>query len=62
MNRYEELLELVKSFEKDFHKYYNRGNKTAGIRLRKQMQDLRLFAKAVRDEVQDLNRNKEMPE
>jgi hypothetical protein len=52
MNRFKELLTLVQTFEPDFTKFYNKGNQEAGIRLRKKMQDLRAFAKAVRDEVQ----------
>ncbi len=51
MNRYQELQELVQSFEKDFIKCYDKGNKEAGVRLRKKMQVLRAFAKAVREEV-----------
>ena len=54
MNRYDELQNLVRSFEKDFTKFYGKGNKEAGVRLRKQMQELRAFAKSVRDEVQNL--------
>jgi hypothetical protein len=53
MNRYEELQALIRTFEKDFTKFYDKGNKEAGIRLRKQMQTLRAFAKLVRDEVQE---------
>jgi hypothetical protein len=52
MNRYEELLALVKTFETDFTKFYDRGNKEAGIRLRKHMQTLRTFGKGVRQDVQ----------
>jgi hypothetical protein len=55
MNRYEELQALIRTFEKDFTKFYDKGNKEAGIRLRKNMQTLRAFAKAVRDEVQEKN-------
>ncbi|MBD1210081.1 MAG: histone H1 [Ignavibacteria bacterium] len=55
MNRYEELQALIRTFEKDFTKFYDKGNKEAGIRLRKQMQTLRAFAKTVRDEVQEKN-------
>jgi hypothetical protein len=54
MDRYDELQNLVRSFEKDFKKFYKKGNKEAGIRLRKQMQALRAFAKNVRNEVQNL--------
>lgn len=55
MNRYEELQALIRTFEKDFTKFYDKGNKEAGIRLRKHMQTLRAFAKTVRDEVQEKN-------
>lgn len=41
--------------ERDFVKAYIKGNKEAGIRLRKQMQALRAFAKSVRDEVRALH-------
>jgi hypothetical protein len=53
MNRYEELQALIRTFETDFNKFYNRGNKEAGIRLRKHMQTLRTFAKGVRQDVQE---------
>jgi hypothetical protein len=52
MDRYEELLKMVRSFEKDFQKFYEKGNKTAGVRVRKDMQELRRFAKSIRDEIQ----------
>jgi hypothetical protein len=55
MNRYEELQALIRTFEKDFTKFYDKGNKEAGVRLRKNMQTLRAFAKAIRDEVQETN-------
>jgi hypothetical protein len=53
IERYHELLVLVQTFEKDFVKFYERGNKEAGVRLRKHMQTLRQFAQQVRDEVQE---------
>ncbi len=53
MNRYQELLDLVKSFEKDFEKFFEKNNKTAGVRVRKHMQELRKFAQEIRGEVQD---------
>lgn len=59
MNRYQELLDLVKSFEKDFEKFYVKHNKTAGVRVRKHMQDLRQLAQEIRVEIQSL---KEGPE
>ena len=57
MDRYKELLELIQSFEKDYLKFYAKGNKAAGIRLRKHMQMLREYAKKVRSEVQEINKS-----
>lgn len=59
MDKYKELLDMVKSYEENFIKFYYRGNKAAGVRLRKNMQELRNFAKNVRDEVQDLNKKRD---
>lgn len=52
MNRLQELLELVQSFEKDFDKFYVKGNKSAGTRVRKAMADLKRKAQEIRNEVQ----------
>ena len=57
MDRYQELLELVQESEVDFFKFYKKGNKTAGVRLRKRMQEIRAFALDVRNEVQTINKN-----
>lgn len=59
MDRYQEMVDLVQTFEKDFEKFYKKGNKTAGIRLRKHMQSIRRFAKTIRDEVQATNADRE---
>jgi uncharacterized membrane protein (DUF106 family) len=56
MDRYKQLQEMVESFEKDFRKFYEKGNKTAGIRLRKHMQQLRSYAREIRDEVQEIKK------
>jgi hypothetical protein len=55
MDRYQQLIEMIASFHQDFIKFYQRGNKTAGIRLRKDMQSLRKLAKDIRFEVQRIN-------
>jgi len=60
MDRYQELLDLVATFEKDFFKFYEKGNKAAGIRLRKNMQDLRKFSKSIRAEVQMINKQRDI--
>ncbi len=54
MSRYTELVELVQTFEKDFIKFYDKGNKSAGTRVRKQMAELKRKAQDIRIEVQEL--------
>ena len=53
-NRFSEVRDLVDSLESDFEKFYERGNKAAGTRVRKGMQDLKKLAQDVRTHVQDL--------
>ncbi|MFQ5798253.1 MAG: histone H1 [Bacteroidota bacterium] len=52
MNRFQELKDLVSSFEKDFIKFYEKGNKSAGTRVRKAMNELKRKAQEIRKEVQ----------
>ena len=54
MSRYKELQDLLASFEKDFEKFYDKGNKSAGTRLRKAMNDLKRKAQEIRKEVQEI--------
>lgn len=54
MSRYSELVDLVQSFEKDFIKFYDKGNKSAGTRVRKHMADLKRKAQEIRVEVQEI--------
>ena len=53
MEKYTQLVDFVKSLESDFEKFYNKGNKASGTRLRKGMQDLKALAQAIRVEIQD---------
>jgi len=53
MNRFEELKTLVLSLENEFHNFYEKGNKAAGTRVRKGMQDLKKIAQEVRTNVLD---------
>lgn len=59
MNKYQELENLVASLKDDFEKFYDKQNKAAGTRVRKGMQDLTVFAKQTRTEVQEM-KNSEM--
>ena len=51
MNRFPELQELLNSLESDFAKFYEKGNKTAGIRTRKGLQALRRLAQDIRMDI-----------
>jgi len=54
MNRYQELQALLASFEPDFDKFYVKGNKSAGTRVRKAMNELKKKAQEIRLEVQSM--------
>ena len=54
MSRFTELRDLLDSFEKDFAKFYEKGNKSAGTRVRKHMNELKKKAQEIRKEVQDM--------
>ena len=56
MDRFNQLKELIDSFEKDFDKFYNKENKAAGVRVRKNMQQLRQVAQEIREEVQNMKK------
>lgn len=58
MSRYTELQEMLASFEKDFEKFYDKGNKSAGTRVRKAMNDLKRLAQDIRKEVQEMKTDK----
>ena len=51
-NRFDELKNMVMALEDDFSKFYEKGNKAAGTRVRKGMQDLKELAQNIRVEVQ----------
>ena len=48
----EQVHGLVESLGTDFGKFYGKGNKAAGTRVRKGMQSLKVWAQEVRKEVQ----------
>lgn len=51
MNRTEELQSLVANFSIEYDKFTEKGNKTAGTRARKYLQEIRNLSKDVRDEI-----------
>lgn len=54
MSRFDEIKSLIGNFEDDMDKFYNKGNKAAGTRARKGLQELRKLSQEVRLEIQDI--------
>jgi hypothetical protein len=52
MDKFEQLKQLVLATEEDVQKF-NSGNKAAGTRVRKAMQDVKTLAQEIRVEVQE---------
>jgi hypothetical protein len=51
MELYEQLKNLVAELEEDFSKFYEKGNKTAGTRVRKGCQDIKNLCQDIRVDV-----------
>ncbi len=53
MSKFSDLSEFVAGLEGDFSKFYDKGNKAAGTRIRKAMQDLKQMAQDIRSDIQN---------
>jgi exonuclease VII small subunit len=56
MEKFKELKALVESMEDDATKFYEKGNRAAGTRIRKGMQELKKMAQDIRVEVQGMKK------
>ena len=54
MEKYQNMLTHLKQLEDDCNKFYVKGNKAAGTRLRKQLQALKELAQNMRIEIQEI--------
>jgi len=54
MSKFADLKGFVDGLEDDFGKFYDKGNKAAGTRVRKAMQELKGMAQDIRIEVQNM--------
>jgi len=52
MNEFEAIKSMLMSLEKDFEKFYDKGNNAAGTRVRKGLQDLKNKCQEIRLYVQ----------
>ena len=57
MNKFQELVDLVQSFQKDFEKFYEKQNKSAGTRVRKHMATLKRKAQEIRNDIQAIKKD-----
>ncbi len=53
MTTFEKIQEAVKAAQDDVDKFFVKGNKSAGTRIRKTMQELKVLAQELRLEVQN---------
>jgi hypothetical protein len=53
MEKFNELEALVASMKEDVVKFYEKGNKAAGVRVRKALQDVKALAQAIRVNVSE---------
>lgn len=54
MSRIEEVKNVMTELEEDLEKFYEKGNKAAGTRARKQLQNLKKLSQEIRLEIQDI--------
>ncbi len=53
MSRYDEMNELLDELRPDVKKFYDKGNKAAGTRARKTLQEVKKKAQEIRMEIQE---------
>lgn len=51
MDKFTELETLVASMKEDIIKFYDKSNKAAGVRVRKNLQDVKSLAQAIRVDI-----------
>lgn len=56
MENFNDLKTMIASMEEDVVKFYEKGNKAAGVRVRKTLQEVRTLAQAMRLEVSAKNK------
>jgi hypothetical protein len=56
MENFNELKNTLLAIEEDAAKFYDKGNKAAGVRLRKGLQDIKSLAQSVRQDVSTKNK------
>ena len=58
MESYNKLIEILEEAKKDATKAYDKENVSAGIRIRKLMQEVKDLAQDIRKEIAEIRKNK----
>jgi len=56
MENFNDLKAMIAGMEEDVTKFYEKGNKAAGVRVRKALQDVKTLAQNMRQEVSAKNK------
>jgi hypothetical protein len=56
MENYNKIIAVLEEARADAEKFFEKGNKAAGTRVRKAMQDVKALAQAVRTQVSEKNK------
>jgi len=56
MTKFKELQDVLNTVEQDAAKFYEKGNKAAGTRLRSGLQQIKVLATEIRKEVTELKK------
>lgn len=57
LNKYNELVTLLEEIKDDAEKFFVKGNKAAGTRVRKSMQDVKRIAQEIRLQISDTKKS-----
>ena len=57
MENYLKIQELVENMKKDVDAFFNKGNKSAGTRVRLQCQEIKKLAQELRKDIQETKKN-----
>lgn len=60
MSRIEQMNNLVEELEPNMVKFYEKGNKAAGTRARKTLQEIKKVSQEIRLEIQDMKNSGEV--
>ncbi len=57
MDKFNELHAKLNEMKEDVEKFYARGNKSAGVRIRQKLQDIKALAQEMRKEISEYKKN-----